>query len=152
MELLVRDWDTWAPLLFLGRERELVGREEVQLVREVREHYWPEGDLGKDTQQDMARLTDIYGMTYFFSPMDSDSKFLASSGFTVFTLLLTQPAAFSLSGQPAPVGEEVWAPLNPALGLYMEVGERLGMARDSKIQDQLTIWGNIKERAARAFK
>ena len=33
LELLTRDWDTWAPLLFLGRERELVGELELELAR-----------------------------------------------------------------------------------------------------------------------
>ena len=30
---LNRDWETWAPLLFFGRERELVGKMEAEIVR-----------------------------------------------------------------------------------------------------------------------
>jgi len=60
LELLSRDWDTWAPLLFLGRERDLVGEEEVQLAREVRERYWPAGDLGASPEADLVTLKDIF--------------------------------------------------------------------------------------------
>ena len=35
----LRDWETWAPLLFLGREREEVGQVEIQLARFQRIHY-----------------------------------------------------------------------------------------------------------------
>jgi len=227
LDLLTRDWDTWAPLLFLGRDRDMVGEVEQKLVREIKELYWPEGDMGKDVQQDLTKISEIYGMTYFFHPFDTNSKLLASSGLTVFTLMLTQPAAmslctifsatmtnlvmlfmkynvgvipwpkplglghtddlnyifpmapygfpptvvtpaqkktrrilldtiesFSLSGSPAPVGEERvdWTPLDPSLGQYMKVGERVGMDRDSKLHDWLTLWRDIKERAAMAVK
>ena len=39
----------------------------------------------------------ILRMSYFHSSMDEDSKLLASAGLPVFTFLLTQRAAFSLS-------------------------------------------------------
>ena len=31
--IFVSDWDTWAPLLFFGRERDLVGDKEAEIVR-----------------------------------------------------------------------------------------------------------------------
>ena len=81
--------------------------------REVKDHYWPDGDMGTDIEEDMEKLKDIYryqsnqialliflpttSMSYFMSSMDMDSKLLASAGLPVFTFLLTQPAAFSLS-------------------------------------------------------
>ena len=81
--------------------------------REVKEHYWPDGDMGMDVEEDMEKLKDIYryqsnqivmllfllttSMSYFMSSMDTDSKLLASAGLPVFTFLLNQPAAFSLS-------------------------------------------------------
>ena len=33
LELLAREWEVWAPLLFFGRERELVGEKDRQLAR-----------------------------------------------------------------------------------------------------------------------
>ena len=81
--------------------------------REVKDHYWPDGDMGTNIEEDMEKLKDIYryqrnqigmliflpttSMSYFMSSMDTDSKHLASAGLPVFTFLLTQPAAFSLS-------------------------------------------------------
>ena len=37
--MFLRDWETWAPLLFLGRDREEVGQVEIQLARFQRIHY-----------------------------------------------------------------------------------------------------------------
>ena len=34
-DLLNKDWETWAPLLFFGRERQLPGKEDQQIVGEV---------------------------------------------------------------------------------------------------------------------
>ena len=31
--MFLREWETWAPLLFLGRERGEVGQVEIQLAR-----------------------------------------------------------------------------------------------------------------------
>jgi hypothetical protein len=39
----------------------------------------------------------VISMGYFHSALDEDSKLLASAGLPVFTFLLTQPTAFSLS-------------------------------------------------------
>merc|ERR1711962_818950 len=97
LSLLARDWDTWAPLLLLGRERDLVNSTELELVREVRDFYWPNGDIGEHREQDLEKLKDIFSMSYFLSPMDTDSKLLATSGFSVYTMLITQETAFSLS-------------------------------------------------------
>jgi len=33
LDILTSDWDTWAPLLFFGRERDLVGDKEAEIVR-----------------------------------------------------------------------------------------------------------------------
>ena len=37
--MFLREWETWAPLLFLGRDREEVGQVEIQLARFQRIHY-----------------------------------------------------------------------------------------------------------------
>ena len=61
LELLTKEWDSWAPLLFLGKERQLAGEAEVRLAKEIREHYWPEDDLGQHPEEDLVKLRDIYG-------------------------------------------------------------------------------------------
>ena len=33
------DWEEWAPLLFLGKERHQVGKEDKEIVKEVRFFY-----------------------------------------------------------------------------------------------------------------
>ena len=33
--LLQMDWEEWAPLLFLGKERHQVGKEDKEIVKEV---------------------------------------------------------------------------------------------------------------------
>ena len=35
-DLLKKGWETWAPLLFFGRERQMPGKEDQQIVGEVR--------------------------------------------------------------------------------------------------------------------
>ena len=35
-DLLNKEWETWAPLLFFGRERQMPGKEDQQIVGEVR--------------------------------------------------------------------------------------------------------------------
>ena len=35
-DLLNKEWESWAPLLFFGRERQLPGKEDRQIVGEVR--------------------------------------------------------------------------------------------------------------------
>jgi len=97
MELLTREWEVWAPLLFLGRDRDLVGGEEKQLVREIKEQYWPQDDMGKNHEEDLAKIKDIFSMTYFKSPLALDSSCLAKAGFPVYKLETVEPTAFSLS-------------------------------------------------------
>jgi len=71
---------------------------EIQLAREVREMYWPSSSERDTTREaDLARLKDIYGHSYFFSPMDTDSRLLAAEDIPVFSFILTQPTSFSLS-------------------------------------------------------
>merc|ERR1711983_390066 len=55
LDMLTSDWDTWAPLLFFGREREL-----------VRERYWPSVREDKTPPDvNLTRVKEIYSFSYF---------------------------------------------------------------------------------------
>ena len=70
------DWEEWAPLLFLGKERHQVGKEDKEIVKEVsffysklkvpvyffqiRDRYWPDSEMGASPANDLAKLRDIF--------------------------------------------------------------------------------------------
>ena len=68
--LLLSDWDSWAPLLFLNRERQLATPEEVQACRRIREFYLAiQEDRQLTDQEILASLKDIYSMAFFVQPI-----------------------------------------------------------------------------------
>jgi len=97
--LLRQNWPEWAPLLFLSRERELLTDADKEIAKEIGEFYFgkdvdiSELKAGEDV---LAKLTEIYSMSYFHAGFDQDSKMLAKSGAEVYTLILTHPPAFTL--------------------------------------------------------
>ena len=98
-ELLTGDWLQWAPLLFLGREREFITDADREAVTDLANFYF-----GADT--DMAQLERthdnlrimgcIYGMAFFYLGADMDSKLLAGAGLEVYNMMLCHPPEVSL--------------------------------------------------------
>lgn len=98
-ELLRSDWEEWAPLIFLGRERELITDADREIAKKIGEFYFGDGvDISKleGDEETLAKLTQIYSMAYFLSDFDHDSKLLARAGFDVFTFILSHPPEFTL--------------------------------------------------------
>ena len=97
--LLRKDWEEWAPLLFLNRERELITDADREIAKDIGEFYFGKGvDIStlEGNEENIAKLTQMYSMAYFHSGFDEDSKLLAKSGAEVFTFILTHPPAFTL--------------------------------------------------------
>jgi len=98
-ELLRSDWEGWAPLIFLGRERDLVTDADREIAKEIAEFFFGAGvDISKLDGDDetLEKLTKIFSMSYFQSGFDKDSKLLAKAGLDVFTFILSHPPEFSL--------------------------------------------------------
>ena len=98
-ELLRRDWDTWAPLILFGRERDLTRERDREVVRDIGQFYYgPQTDISSlDSEQDtLSQLTRMYSMSYFHSATDHDARLLAQAGHQVHVFILSHPPAFSL--------------------------------------------------------
>ena len=98
-DLVTRDWSQWAPLLFLGRERDLATDTDRELMAAVASFYFGEGaDMAQlpRTEANLRQLGRIYSMAYFFRGADRDSKLLAGAGLEVYNMVLCHAPAFSL--------------------------------------------------------
>jgi len=98
-DLVTRDWSQWAPLLFLGRERDLATDTDRELMAAVASFYFGEGaDMAQlpRTEANLRKLGRIYSMAYFYRGADRDSKLLAGAGLEVYNMVLCHPPAFSL--------------------------------------------------------
>ena len=98
-KVLRENWQGWAPLLFLNKERDLQTSIDEDIAKEIGEFYFGanvdvselEGD-----DENLSKLTDMFSMAYFHAGFDEDSKLLAKSGVDVFTFMLTHPPDFTL--------------------------------------------------------
>ena len=98
-ELLTRQWDMWAPLLFLGRERELINDSDRDAVGDIARFYFGENNNMAElprTEENLRLLGRIYSMAYFFSGADHDTKLLKKAGAEVYNFVLSQPPNFTL--------------------------------------------------------
>ena len=98
-ELLRRDWDSWAPLILFGRERDLTRERDREVVRDIGQFYYgAQTDISSlDSEENtLSQLTRMYSMSYFFSPAHHDSRLLAQAGLQVHSFILDHPPAFSL--------------------------------------------------------
>ena len=97
--LLKRQWNTWAPLLFLNRERDLVTEKDIDCGKDIKDFYF-----GEDTQiselkyspENLTKLQQIYTSSWFHEPWNQDGNLLVSQGHTVYSFVLTHPPEFSL--------------------------------------------------------
>ena len=98
-ELMRRDWESWAPLVLFGRERDLTRETDREVVRDIgRFYYGDQTDISSlpSDEDTISKLTRMYTMSYFYSAADHDSRILAEAGIPVHVFILTHPPAFSL--------------------------------------------------------
>ena len=98
-DTLCADWDQWASLLFLGRERELISDSDKQVAQDIGHFYFGQDqDIATLTrsEENLKKLGRIYSMAYFYSGADHDSRLLAKAGFPIFNFILSHPPDFSL--------------------------------------------------------
>jgi hypothetical protein len=67
--MLLSNWDTWAPLIILNRERELVSSQELEACRSIRSFYLDTQDKQRTNAELLNILKDIYSMAFFIHPM-----------------------------------------------------------------------------------
>ena len=98
-ELLTKQWDMWAPLLFLGRERELITDTDREAVKQIARFYFGEdtnmAELPR-TEENLRLVGRIYSMAYFFSGAEYDTKLLKKAGVEIYNFVLSEPPNFSL--------------------------------------------------------
>ena len=98
-ELLTRDWEEWAPLIFFNRERELIQDSDREAAASIAQFYFGE-DVNMETlertEENLAKLGRIYSMSYFYSGADTDIRLLAEAGYQVYPVILSHPPNFSL--------------------------------------------------------
>ena len=219
---LVRNWEQWAPLIFLFRERELQTQQDADIAKEIGRFYFgPDTDVSSLEADDanLKKLTEMYSMSCFYSGFDEDSKLLARSSSEVYSFILTHPPDFSLMdifrlslpnlslmftcrslgfnpfkkefgvchgddlnylfpmnppGFPKTVvtpgqvavqqhlvdlvasfattskpqfndenHQDIWKPVNPDLGEYLNLGVELRMERDPELARQMKFWQKI---------
>ena len=98
-ELLTQQWDMWAPLLFLGRERELITDTDRDAVKQIARFYFGENtDMAElpRTEENLRLVGRIYSMAYFYSGAEHDTKLLKKAGVEVYNFVLTEPPNFTL--------------------------------------------------------
>ena len=98
-ELLTQQWAQWAPLLFLGRERELITDMDRDAAGDIARFYFgEETDLTElpRTEENLKLLGRIYSMAYFYSGADQDTKQLKQAGAEVYNFVLSHPPNFTL--------------------------------------------------------
>ena len=97
-ELVRRNWESWASLLFFSRERDLTTERDRQAASDIGRFYY-----GEDTQisslpsdeHTLSKLTRMFSMSNFYSGVDQDARLLADAGVAVHTFILTHPPSFS---------------------------------------------------------
>ena len=98
-ELMRRDWESWAPLVLYGRERDLTRQTDREVARDIgRFYYGEQADISSLPSDDetISKLTRMYTMSYFYSAADHDSRILAEAGIPVHVFILSHPPNFSL--------------------------------------------------------
>ena len=98
-DLMRSDWQSWAPLVLFGRERDLTRQEDREAARDIGSFYYgDQTDIASLPSDDetLSKLTRMYTMSYFYSAADHDSRVLAEAGIPVNVFILTHPPAFSL--------------------------------------------------------
>ena len=95
VDLLRTGWDTWAPLLFLNRERDIHTQEDLEICRRIKGHYFSTTELDKSSAN-LNKLKDIYSMSYFVEPLFKDAELLVNQGWDVEIMRLSVPPAFSI--------------------------------------------------------
>ena len=97
--LLRSDWQSWAPLVLFGRERDLTRETDREAVRDIAQFYYGDqtdiSSLASD-EDTLSKLTRMYSMSYFHSATDHDARVLAQAGHQVHVMILNHPPAFSL--------------------------------------------------------
>ena len=75
--LLTNNWQEWAPLLFFGKERELIRTEDQKAAQDIAEFYFgADTDMTTlpRTEEHLQLLGRIYSMAYFYSTADHDAR------------------------------------------------------------------------------
>ena len=82
--ILTNSWQEWAPLLFFGRERELIRTEDQKAAQDIAEFYFgADTDMTTlpRTEENLRLLGRIYSMAYFYSAADHDARSELVMGF-----------------------------------------------------------------------
>ena len=95
IEILRKDWDSWAPLLFLNKEREIHTPEDLTTVRRIKQYYFGNSELDS-SDESFEKLKDIHSMSYFVQPLLQDAALLAKHNWPVSIMRLSVPPAFSI--------------------------------------------------------
>ena len=98
-DLLRTDWQSWAPLVLFGRERDLTREEDREVARDIgRFYYGDQADIASlpSDGETLGKLTRMYTMSYFYSAADHDARLLAEAGIPVHVFILSHPPDFSL--------------------------------------------------------
>ena len=84
--LLRSDWQSWAPLVLFGRERDLTRQEDREAARDIGRFYFgAQTDIASlpSEEETLRKLTRMYSMSYFHSATDHDARVLAQAGHQV---------------------------------------------------------------------
>ncbi|XP_023324454.1 venom carboxylesterase-6-like [Eurytemora carolleeae] len=96
--LLMKEWSIWAPLLLFNRERDEMSCEDRIDVKNISRFYFGVENPAEVpySEENILKLTDMVGLSWFFFSFDRDSKLLANNGTPVYTFILTSPPDFSV--------------------------------------------------------
>ena len=95
ISILNDNWQEWAPLLFLYKERDLCTETDLDSANKIWQHYFEEPGKSLD-QKSLHILKEIYTMSFFVYPVIEDATLMMKNNWNVWIMRLSVPLEFSL--------------------------------------------------------
>ena len=95
VDVLAEQWQEWAPLLFLHKERDLCTETDLDSANKIWQHYFEQRGISLD-KNSLPVLKEIFSMAFFVYPLVEDATVMSSNNWDVWIMRLSVPTEFSL--------------------------------------------------------
>ena len=107
-------------------------------------------NTGRDVTRPGVGHGDDLGYLFPMAPPGFPRSVVTPAQLTTRDHLLNIVETFARTGRPSAGGGEVWRAVGGRVAPYLEVGEELGMARDTAFASKLELWRGWRERSRAA--